>query len=50
MLRGRGFGIEPSSNTMERRLTYRTNPDLPGLTPELLAERWYYTLGDSDLV
>ncbi len=47
-LRARGFDVVASADTLERRLTYRVGQ--PGLTPEVLAAHWYYTLGDSDLV
>lgn len=44
----RGFRIEPSANTLERRLNHVQFA--PELTTEWLAEHWWYTLGDSDLV
>ena len=44
----RGFEIEPSANTLERRLTYLITG--ANVTEEFLAEHWWYTLGDSDLV
>ena len=51
MLRERSFGVMPSAWTMERKLTYRIRPDHEAiLTEDRLANDWYYTLGDSDLV
>ena len=47
-LRGRGFAVVPSGNYLERRLTHRIYH--PQMTTEWLAEHWWYTLGDSDLV
>jgi hypothetical protein len=46
--RRRGFRVEPSANTLERHLTHVQFA--PELTTEWLAESWWYTLGDSDLV
>ena len=44
----RGFTAVPSAETVERRLIYRVlNPPLTG---DWLGEKWWYTLGDSDLV
>ncbi len=42
-----GFTIEPSSRWLERRLMLRSFD--AKLTPEWMAEHWWYTLGDSDL-
>jgi hypothetical protein len=42
-----GAVLTPSSQWLERRLTYRITG--PYVTPDLLAERWRYTLGDTDL-
>jgi len=47
-LLARGFEIEPSGDTLERRLTYLITGT--PITEEFLAEHWWYTLGDSDLV
>ena len=47
-LQQRGFRVESSSDTAERRLTYRIPH--PRLTVEMLDQLWFYTLGDSDLV
>ncbi|MEM7201420.1 MAG: hypothetical protein AAF628_14210 [Planctomycetota bacterium] len=44
----RGFVVTPSSNWLERRLAYRSFHEQ--MTAEWLAEHWWYTLGDSDLV
>ena len=50
-LRARKFGVIPTAWTIERHLTYRVPPALAGtLSRERLAEEWYYTFGDSDLV
>jgi hypothetical protein len=47
-LLARGFAAVPSADTVERRLIYRVlNPPVTG---EWLGEKWWYTLGDSDLV
>jgi len=42
-----GARLLPSADWLERRLTIRITG--PHTTPELLAERWRYTLGDTDL-
>jgi hypothetical protein len=42
-----GAVATPSSQWLERRLTYRITG--PFMTGEMLAERWRYTLGDTDL-
>lgn len=47
-LRARGFEVEPSSQTLERRLTFLITGS--PITEEFLAEHWWYTLGDSDLI
>ncbi len=47
-LRGRGFTTLPSRNWLERRLVYLITGS--PITEEFLAEQWWYTLGDSDLV
>ncbi|MBK8976648.1 MAG: hypothetical protein IPM29_12085 [Planctomycetes bacterium] len=47
-LRSRGFETVPSSAYMTRRLTHRIYH--PEMTTGWLAEHWWYTLGDSDLV
>lgn len=47
-LRSRGFQVVPSARYLERflmRVAYH-----PAIQPEWLAEHWWYTLGDSDLV
>lgn len=46
-LRARGFEEVPSANWLQRRLIH--NICKPEITPEFLAGRWWYTLGDSDL-
>ena len=46
-LQARGFVPTPSSTWMQRRLVH--NICIPQITPELLAEQWWFTLGDSDL-
>ncbi len=43
-----GFAVEPSKNTLERRMTIVHFGD--EFTNEWLREHWWYTLGDSDLV
>ncbi len=43
-----GFELVPSTVYMERRLTQRIYDE--NLSEEFLAEHWWYTLGDSDLV
>lgn len=43
-----GFVVEPSANTLERRLTVVHFGD--ELSSDWLAENWWYSLGDSDLV
>ena len=43
----RGFEVTPSANWLQRRLIH--NICIPEITPEFLAEHWWYTLGDSDL-
>ena len=47
-LRARGFRTVSSAESLERRLTYRIYDER--LTSEWLAEHWWYTLGDTDLV
>jgi hypothetical protein len=47
-LRARGFTALPSANWLERRLVYLITGS--PITEPFLAERWWYTLGDSDLV
>ena len=47
-LRARGFATLPSANWLERRLVYLITGS--PMTEPFLAERWWYTLGDSDLV
>ncbi|MCA8975395.1 MAG: hypothetical protein KDC98_11790, partial [Planctomycetes bacterium] len=47
-LLARGFTAVPSSEWLERRLTFRITG--PYVTPELLATHWRYSLGDTDLV
>jgi hypothetical protein len=47
-LRARGFAVVPSADLLERRLTHRIYH--PRMTTEWLAEHWWYTLGDTDLV
>lgn len=42
-----GFAVVPSATWLPRRLVHDVH--LPALTPEFLAEAWWYTLGDSDL-
>ncbi|MFN3241272.1 MAG: hypothetical protein ACE37K_07125 [Planctomycetota bacterium] len=46
-LLARGFVETPSSTWLQRRLIH--NICKAEITPEFLAERWWYTLGDSDL-
>lgn len=46
-LQARGFQWTPSANWLQRRLIH--NICRPAITPEFLAQRWWYTLGDSDL-
>lgn len=46
-LRAIGARTMSSAELFERRLTYRITG--PHVTPGLLAERWRYTLGDTDL-
>ena len=46
--RARGFAVVPSAQTLERRLTHRIYDQR--FTSPWLAEHWWYTLGDSDLV
>lgn len=46
-LRAIGASLVPSSQWLERRLTYRITG--PFVTPELLATSWRYALGDTDL-
>jgi hypothetical protein len=43
----RGFVETPSANWLQRRLIH--NVCKAEITPEFLAEQWWYTLGDSDL-
>jgi len=43
----RGFQPTPSANWMQRRLIH--NICQAQITPEFLAQKWWYTLGDSDL-
>ncbi len=43
-----GFVVQSSSQFLERRLTQRSYN--PQVTADWLAENWWYTLGDSDLV
>jgi hypothetical protein len=43
----RGFAWTPSANWLQRRLIH--NICSPAITPEFLAQNWWYTLGDSDL-
>ncbi len=43
----RGFVETPSATWLQRRLIH--NVCWPDVTPEFLAEAWWYTLGDSDL-
>ena len=47
LLTERGFVETPSSTWLQRRLIH--NICKAEITPEFLAERWWYTLGDSDL-
>lgn len=47
-LRARGFRVEPSANTLERRLNFHVMED--ELTGPWLEREWYYVLGDSDLI
>ncbi|HZN40694.1 MAG TPA: hypothetical protein VFD82_17955 [Planctomycetota bacterium] len=46
-LQTRGFEPVPSSTWMQRRLVH--NICIPAITPEFLANEWWFTLGDSDL-
>jgi hypothetical protein len=46
-LQQRGFVWTPSANWLQRRLVH--NICIPQVTAEFLAERWWFTLGDSDL-
>ena len=46
-LQARGFEPVPSSTWMQRRLVH--NICIPQISPEFLAEQWWFTLGDSDL-
>lgn len=46
-LRDRGFVVTPSSDTLERRLTYQIYQHV--LSEEFVRQHWWYTLGDSDL-
>lgn len=46
-LQQRGFVWTPSANWLQRRLVH--NICIPQVTPEFLAEHWWYTLGDTDL-
>lgn len=43
----RGFGLEPSSNVLERRLNHIVQD--PHFSTDYLRENWWYTLGDTDL-
>ncbi len=47
LLRQRGFAVVPSANWLQRRLIH--NICQQAITPEFLAEAWWFTLGDSDL-
>lgn len=47
LLVARGFVETPSSQWLQRRLIH--NICIAAITPEFLAEQWWYTLGDSDL-
>jgi Acetyltransferase (GNAT) domain len=47
VLQQRGFEWTPSANWLQRRLVH--NICIPQVTPEFLAEHWWYTLGDTDL-
>jgi hypothetical protein len=42
-----GFELVPSATWLQRRLIQHIGVD--AITPEFLAEQWWYTLGDSDL-
>lgn len=46
-LQARGFAVVPSATWMQRRLIH--NICQAAITPEFLAESWWFTLGDSDL-
>ena len=48
LFRARGFEVRPSSQWLERRLMHRSFD--ARMTTAWLAEHWWYTLGDSDLV
>ncbi len=48
-LAARGFAVVPSADYLERILTH-IPMDHPIVTTEWLAEHWWYTLGDSDLI
>ena len=43
----RGFRDVPSATWLQRRLIHNVNK--PAITPQFLAQSWWYTLGDSDL-
>jgi hypothetical protein len=45
----RGFAVEPSASHLERRLNHIPMGH-PVATTDWLADNWWYTLGDSDLV
>ena len=47
LLVARGFVETPSATWLQRRMIHNVCKD--EFTPELLAEQWWYTLGDSDL-
>lgn len=46
-LEARGFVKTPSATWHQRRLIHNVN--IPAITPEFLANAWWFTLGDSDL-